>query len=208
MSVGNNGDVKPANRACAACGANRPAAEGERTVLTAVRSRRAMLGAAALGVLGVAATCGDESDTKDNGGAASKPVMIAKANVPALNGEPYASDDGDFYLVHNKDGVLAFSWKCTHQGCKVPWQASEDCFHCPCHGSKFDYDGVSFAGPAKRPLDLVKVAVQQNGDVAVAADEKTKCSDYEPSQAARYPAWGSDAGVGAGDCIANHGSSE
>lgn len=149
-------------------------------------TRRAMLGAAALGVLGVAAACGDESADK-GGQAAGQVVTIAKTDVPAVGGEPFKANDGNFYLVHTTDGVLALSRTCTHMGCKVPWNKGEGCFHCPCHNSKFDRNGVRFAGPAKRPLDLVKLTVQSNGDISVSPDDHTDRTAYDPSQAAPYP---------------------
>lgn len=158
----------------------------ERAGAPATHTRRAMLGAAALGVLGVTAACGEESDKK--GGEAAQTVTIARADVPAAEGEPFKASDGVFYLVHNTDGLLAISRTCTHMGCKVPWNQGEGCFHCPCHNSKFDRNGVRFAGPAKRPLALAKLTVQSNGDVVVKPDEQTDRSDYEPGQAVPYPA--------------------
>lgn len=154
------------------------------TALTLPRTRRAMLGATALGVLGVAAACGGES-AKDGGG--NQAVTIAKADVPPVDGEPFKGSDGSFYLVHNADGVMALSRTCTHMGCKVPWNQGEECFHCPCHNSKFDRNGVRFAGPAKRPLDLVKLAVQANGDILVTPGDQSDRKEYEPSQAVPYP---------------------
>lgn len=163
----------------------RCACEGAR----APHTRRAMLGAAALGVLGLAAACGQESAEK-TGGEAAQPVTIAKADVPAVNAEPFKASDGTFYLVHNADGLLALSRTCTHMGCKVPWNQGEQRFHCPCHNSTFDRNGVRTGGPAKRPLDLVKLAVQANGDVAVSPHDQTERKEYEPAQAAPYPAKG------------------
>lgn len=163
---------------CGACGDARAGS---------AHTRRAMLGAAALGVLGLAAACGQESAEK-SGGDAAQAVTIAKADVPAVNAEPFKASDGSFYLVQNTDGLLALSRTCTHMGCKVPWNQGEECFHCPCHNSKFDRNGVRTAGPAKRPLDLIKLAVQANGDVTVSPDDQTERKDYEPEQAVPYPA--------------------
>jgi cytochrome b6-f complex iron-sulfur subunit len=181
-------DVNLANQPCAASHAARATVERARVgaaLLAGARSRRAVLGAAALGVLGVAAACGGDESAKESGG--DQPITIAKANVPAVDGEPFQGSDGRFYLVHNQDGVLALSRTCTHMGCKVPWNQSEACFHCPCHNSKFDRNGVEFAGPAKRPLALVQLSVRANGDVVVTPDKQTDRKEYDPSQAAPYP---------------------
>jgi cytochrome b6-f complex iron-sulfur subunit len=173
--------TEEANIACPAC--------AEREGAPATHTRRAMLGAVALGILGVTAACGQES-AEQGGNEAAQAVTIARADVPAVGGEPFKASEGNFYLVHNADGLLALSRTCTHMGCTVPWKQGEDCFHCPCHGSKFDRNGVRFAGPAKRPLALAKLAVQTSGDIVVSPHEQTDRQEYEPSQAVPWPAKG------------------
>ncbi len=51
------------------------------------------------------------------------------------------------------DGRLhAVSPVCTHMGCHVHWNAAEQSWDCPCHGSRFDVDGKVLNGPTVRPL--------------------------------------------------------
>jgi cytochrome b6-f complex iron-sulfur subunit len=66
--------------------------------------------------------------------------------------------DGSFYVV---------SLRCTHLGCTANWKPSEEIFHCPCHGSKFNKEGMNFAGPAPRPLDRFKVSLSPEGILVV-----------------------------------------
>jgi glycine/D-amino acid oxidase-like deaminating enzyme/nitrite reductase/ring-hydroxylating ferredoxin subunit len=44
---------------------------------------------------------------------------------------------------------------CTHLGCIVAWNALEQSWDCPCHGSRFSPDGKVLNGPAVRGLDPV-----------------------------------------------------
>ena len=113
---------------------------------------------------------------------------VAASEVPPVNGKPYVDPPGKYYLVHNQEGVMALYWKCVHLGCTVPWIESEEQFHCPCHGSLYDYNGVRTGGPEPRPLDLMDVRVELNGDVIVANEDRSTRSGYDPSQATPYPA--------------------
>lgn len=56
-------------------------------------------------------------------------------------------------------GLMALFQRCVHLGCRVPWCATSIGFECPCHGSKYDYVGEYFAGPAPRNLDRFVVTV-------------------------------------------------
>ncbi|MBP3505011.1 MAG: FAD-dependent oxidoreductase [Lachnospiraceae bacterium] len=40
--------------------------------------------------------------------------------------------------------------RCTHMGCELLWNSEERTWDCPCHGSRFDYDGNLIDNPAKR----------------------------------------------------------
>ncbi|PON66960.1 Rieske iron-sulfur protein [Trema orientale] len=69
------------------------------------------------------------------------------------------------YLVVEKDRTLAtygINAVCTHLGCVVPWNAAENKFICPCHGSQYNDQGRVVRGPA--PLSLALAHADVNVD--------------------------------------------
>ena len=54
----------------------------------------------------------------------------------------------------DRDGKLHLrSAVCTHLGCHVHWNSTEQCWDCPCHGSHFAPDGAVLNGPAMFALE-------------------------------------------------------
>lgn len=78
----------------------------------------------------------DTADTlmPDQGG-------VIRVDGHAVGG--YRDQTGDLHLV---------SLVCTHLGCHLTWNTGDRTWDCPCHGSRYGYDGVVIQGPAVRDL--------------------------------------------------------
>jgi Rieske Fe-S protein len=77
--------------------------------------------------------------------------------------------DGMEKIAVSRDGngqLHACSAVCTHLGCHVHWNSTEQCWDCPCHGSHFSPEGEVLQGPAILPLERrsLPAAVKQSSD--------------------------------------------
>ena len=57
----------------------------------------------------------------------------------------FRDEDGKLHLVNTT---------CTHMGCELKWNKAERSWDCPCHGSRFTYEGNIIQGPAVKPLSF------------------------------------------------------
>ncbi|AEY65042.1 FAD-dependent oxidoreductase [Clostridium sp. BNL1100] len=59
----------------------------------------------------------------------------------------YMDNDGNVFIIDTT---------CKHLGCEVNWNSAEKTWDCPCHASRYSYDGTVVEGPAMKPLDRLK----------------------------------------------------
>ncbi|MGI5901045.1 MAG: FAD-dependent oxidoreductase [Desulfitobacteriia bacterium] len=60
-------------------------------------------------------------------------------------------------VFKDEKGVLhQVNTTCTHMGCELNWNSAERSWDCPCHGSRFSYQGKVIEGPALKPLTTNK----------------------------------------------------
>ena len=85
----------------------------------------------------------DERDAGDLAPGEGGTVRVGTKKVGA-----YRDDEGRLHTV---------STVCTHLGCAVAWNAAETSWDCPCHGSRFHYDGTVLEGPAVKDLKPVSL---------------------------------------------------
>ncbi len=69
-------------------------------------------------------------------------VQSGEGKVITIDGEKYGAFRDESGSLHVVSAV------CTHMRCIVNWNKSEKSWDCPCHGSRFHYDGALIEGPA------------------------------------------------------------
>lgn len=74
-------------------------------------------------------------------------IRRGEADIVKMEGQKcgvYHDEDDHYHIV---------STVCTHMKCMVMWNNDEKSWDCPCHGSRFTYDGVVITGPANSDLE-------------------------------------------------------
>ncbi len=70
-----------------------------------------------------------------------------EGQVLEVAGEKVAAYRDEAGAVHSVSPV------CGHMGCVVSWNSAERTWDCPCHGSRYDYDGHAIQGPTVKGLE-------------------------------------------------------
>lgn len=80
-----------------------------------------------------------------------KNVTIKKIN--GINVGIYKDDNGEEHIVKTT---------CPHLGCTLKFNEVEHTWDCPCHGSRFDYDGHVISGPSNYDISIKQKNITSN----------------------------------------------
>lgn len=75
-----------------------------------------------------------------------------EAKLVKYEGESMALYKDETGKLHAVDPV------CPHAKCNVDWNSAEKSWDCPCHGSRFSYDGELLTGPSRKGLDKIDIS--------------------------------------------------
>ncbi|HWL91882.1 MAG TPA: FAD-dependent oxidoreductase [Actinomycetota bacterium] len=94
-----------------------------------------------------------------------KTVDRSAEDLLAGHGGLVGVDGRQLAVYRNEDGqTYELSPRCTHMGCTVDWNDAAKTWDCPCHGSRYAFDGSVVRGPAAEPLE--RVGGTAGGDTA------------------------------------------
>jgi 3-phenylpropionate/trans-cinnamate dioxygenase ferredoxin reductase component len=83
-----------------------------------------------------------------------KTVDRSADDLVAGHGGLVSVDGRQLAVYRDEDGrTYELSPRCTHMGCTVDWNDAAKTWDCPCHGSRFAFDGSVVRGPAAEPLE-------------------------------------------------------
>lgn len=93
-------------------------------------------------------------------------LLLNKFKVPEGDLEKIQNNTGMVIEIDNqkvgiyKDSsgkIFAVNPICTHLGCLLSWNNIDKTWDCPCHGSRFDYEGHNLYDPAIKDLETFEV---------------------------------------------------
>jgi len=108
---------------------------------------------------------GGGSVAKDANGNEIKKAAWLKTHLPGDHTLSQGLKGDATYIIVNTDGSIkdfGLNAVCTHLGCVVPWNAAENKFKCPCHGSQYNDEGKVIRGPAPLSLALAHLSVSDS----------------------------------------------
>ncbi len=96
----------------------------------------------------------------------SKKIVIHKSEVPYGGAKNIIYGDTPVIIINRPEkGFIAFSRTCTHLGCLIEFNKSNQKIICPCHAGTYDLDGAVESGPPPKPLTAVPLKIE--GDTII-----------------------------------------
>ena len=96
----------------------------------------------------------------------------ARFRVPSDAAGTLPAGDPGIIVKLASGGYAAYDATCTHEGCRVGWDAQDGVLLCPCHGAAFDptNHGEVLGGPTNQPLlEFPLVIDKQAGTISIKA---------------------------------------
>lgn len=101
-------------------------------------------------------------ELKNMGSQVFKSFVSNRINIPEEEIDKIKNDNGGIIKIGSKSvgiykdtsgNIFAVNPTCTHLGCLLTWNNLDKTWDCPCHGSRFDFNGKNIYDPAFKNLE-------------------------------------------------------
>lgn len=95
-----------------------------------------------------------------------KSLVVQRVKPSQLRVEDLANGEGGIVQLQGKKvgvyrdengKIYAVKPVCTHLGCLLNWNGADKTWDCPCHGSRYRFDGKNLYDPAMKDLETISV---------------------------------------------------
>lgn len=95
-----------------------------------------------------------------------KSLIVKKFKIPKETLQDIKEEEGGIIEIEGKkigiyknkeNKIFAIKPVCSHLGCELSWNNLEKTWDCPCHGSRFTYDGTSIYDPSIKDLEKIEI---------------------------------------------------
>ncbi len=100
----------------------------------------------------------------------SKSIVFDKLKEPNMSFDEIQNDSGSIIEINNQkvgvykspdSKIYAVKPVCTHLGCLLSWNDVDKTWDCPCHGSRFNFNGKNLYDPAFKNLETYDIDSNQ-----------------------------------------------
>jgi cytochrome b6-f complex iron-sulfur subunit len=96
-----------------------------------------------------------------SGKAKSKQITFKESEIPVGEAKEIPFGGVPAIIINRPDkGFIVFSRVCSHLGCLVDYNKTQNNIFCPCHGAIFDLEGNVVSGPPPKPLQRFPLKVE------------------------------------------------
>ena len=108
----------------------------------------------------------NRGELKNITGQVFKSFIANRIKIPEENLDVIKNDNGGIIKINgtavgvyrdSQGKIFAVDPTCTHLGCLLTWNNLDKTWDCPCHGSRFDYEGRNLYEPAFEDLKRYEV---------------------------------------------------
>ena len=108
----------------------------------------------------------NKNELKNMAGQVFKSFVSNRMKIPKESLDVIKNDNGGIIRINgesvgiyknNEGEIFAVDPTCTHLGCLLTWNNVDKTWDCPCHGSRFDFEGNNIYEPAFKDLRKIEL---------------------------------------------------
>lgn len=153
----------------------KPAQPGSSNAKNSLNRRQLLVLAGEAAAVGTLAACGGTEEmmmtSTDMGCGTTVATGAETLQVGQVKSFLNTTDPSySYFIVRDDKGFYCLRNSCSHAGCQTSFNSGAKTFDCPCHGSRYNFDGSLKTGPATSGLHSFVLCRRGDGMLVVATE--------------------------------------